>query len=73
MLEDLGVVDATRWLQELLDTKKATYSLTSESGVEYSRDGFSDDLKESALVFMTMNDITESSFADVTSQLQVFG
>ena len=40
MLEDLGVVAETRWVQELLYPKKATYPLMSESGAEYSWDGF---------------------------------
>ena len=34
ILEDLGVMAATRWVQELLDPKKATYILMSESGAE---------------------------------------
>ena len=34
MLEDLGVVAATHWVQELLDPKKATYPFMSESGVD---------------------------------------
>ena len=34
MLEDLGVVAATRWVQELLDPKKATYILMYEYGAE---------------------------------------
>ena len=31
MLEDLGVVAATRWVQELLDPNKDTYPLMSKS------------------------------------------
>ena len=62
----------TRWVQELLDPKKATYTLMSESGAEYSWDGFSDDLKEALLGFMAMNDPAEISFAGVTYQVQVF-
>ena len=73
MLEDLGVVSETRWVKELLDPNKATYPLMSEYGVEYSRDGLSEDLTEALLGFMAMNDIAESSFSGVTSQLQVFG
>ena len=34
MLEDLGVVSATRWVQELMDPKKATYPLMSEYGAD---------------------------------------
>ena len=72
MIEDLGVVSATRWEQDLPDPKKATYPLMSESGAEYSLDGSSNDLKEALLGFMAVNDLAESSFAGVTAQLQVF-
>ena len=73
MLEDLGVVAATSWVQELLKPKKVTYPLMSESGAEYSWYELSEDLKEALLGFMTMNDLAEISFADVTAELQVFG
>ena len=42
MLEDLGVVATTRWVQELLDPKKHTYTLMSEYSAEYLWDGLSD-------------------------------
>ena len=45
----------------------------SESGVDYSWYGSSDNLKEAFLVFMAVNDIVESSFSGVTFQMQVFG
>ena len=45
MLEDLGVVDETHWVQELLESKKSTYPLMSESGVDYSWDGSRDSKK----------------------------
>ena len=45
----------------------------SEPGVEYSWDGSADYLKEELLGFMAVNDLAESSFTGVTSQLQVFG
>ena len=60
MLEDLGVVATTRWVQELPDPNKAPYPLMSESGSEYSLYGVSDDLKEALLGFMAMNDLAES-------------
>ena len=63
----------TRWVQELLNPKKATYPLVSESRAEYSWDGLSDDSKETLLGFMGVNDIVESSSAGVTAQLQVVG
>ena len=52
----------TRWVQELMEPKKATYPLISESGAEYSWDGLSDDLEEALLVFMAVNYLAESSF-----------
>ena len=73
MLEDLGVVDETHWVQELLESKKSTYPLMSESGVEYPCDGLSDDLKDSFIGFIAVIDLAESSFSGVTAQLQVFG
>ena len=63
---------ATHWVQELLDPKKSTYPLMSKSGVNYSWDGLSDDLKEALLGFMSVNDLAESSFTSMTDQLQVF-
>ena len=62
MLEDLGVLSTTPWVQELMDPKKATYPLMSESGSEQSWYGQSNDLKEALLGFMSVNDITESSY-----------
>ena len=73
MIEDLVVVAATCWVQELLDPKKATYTLMSESGVEYSWDGSTYDLKKEFLGFMALNYLSDILFAGVTSQLQVFG
>ena len=73
MIENFGVLAATRWLKELLDPKKATYPLMFESGTEYSWDRLSDDLNDALLGFMAVNDLSESSFAGVNAQLQVFG
>ena len=69
MLEDLGVLAATRWVQELLDPKKATYPLMSESGVEYAWDGYSDYSKEAFIGFMAVNDLADSLLSGVTAQL----
>ena len=73
MLEYIGVVSATRWLQELLDPNKASYTLISESGVECSWVVFPDELREALLGFMAVNNIAENSFCGMTDQLQVFG
>ena len=40
MLEEIWVVTATLWVQELLELNKDTYNLMSESGAEYSWYGF---------------------------------
>ena len=72
MLEDLGVVAATRWVQELLEPKKSTYPLMSESGADYSWDGSSENLKEALLGSMDVNILLESLFSGVTDQLHVF-
>ena len=45
----------------------------SEYGVYYSQYGSADDLKESFLGFVAVNDFSDISFAGVTSQLQLFG
>ena len=72
IIEELGVVAETNWVQELLDPNKDTYPLMSESGAEQSWYGLPDDLKEAFLGFIVVDDLAESSFAGVTSQLQVF-
>ena len=36
ILEDLGVLATTSWVQVLMHPKKSTYTLMSESGAEYS-------------------------------------
>ena len=73
MLERLGVVDKKNQVKELLEPKKATYTLMSESGAQYSCDGLSDDLKDALVGFMPVNDLSEISFPGVTYQLQAFG
>ena len=73
MLEDIGVVATSRWVQELLNPKKPTYPLMSESGAEYCWDVLPGDLREALLDFMDVNGLVESSFTGVTAQLQVFG
>ena len=66
-------MDATRWLKELLNPKKATYPLISEYGMGYSWNVLPDYFEEALLGFMYVNDIAEISLAGVTSQLQLFG
>ena len=73
ILEDLGVVYATRWVQELLDPNRDNYPLISESAADYSWDGSPDNLKEAFLGFMSVNYLAEISLSGTTSKFQVFG
>ena len=73
IVENLAVVAAERWIEELLDTTKVTYMLMSESGGAYSWDVASDELKKSLFGLMAVNDIAESEFRVLTAQLEVFG
>ena len=60
MIEELGIVSATRWVQELLDPRKATYPLMYESRADYSWDELSENLNEELIGFMAVHDIVES-------------
>ena len=46
ILENLAVVAAERWIEELLDPMKVTYILMSEYGGVYPWDVASDELKK---------------------------
>ena len=73
ILENLAVVAADRWIEELLDPTKVMYMLMSESGGAYSWDVASDELKKSLFGLMAVNDLAESAFGGLTDQLEVFG
>ena len=73
ILENLAVVAAERWIEELLDPTKVTHMLMSESGGAYSWDVDSDELNKSLFGLMAVNDIAESAFGGLTAQLEVFG
>ena len=73
MLEELAVVAAQRWIDELMDKTKGTFLFMSDSGGEYSWDHASDELKESLYGLMAVNDLAESSFAGLTAQVEVYG
>ena len=66
MLQNTDLEDITGPLRE------KNYRL-SESGGEYSWEGSSDELKESLIGMMAVNDLAESAFGGVTAQLEVFG
>ena len=73
ILENLAVVAAERWIEELLDPTKVMYMLMSESGGAYSWDMASDELKKSLFGLMAVNNLVESAFVGLTAQLEVFG
>ena len=67
ILENLAVVAAERWIEELLDPTKVTYMLMSESGGAYSWDVASDELKKSLFGLMAVNNLAESAFGVLTA------
>ena len=72
-MENIAVVAAEKWIEELLDPTKVTYMLMSESGGAYSWDVASDELKKSLFGLMAVSDLAESAFGGLTAQLEVFG
>ena len=72
ILENLALVVAERWIEELLDPTKVTYMLMSESGGAHSWDMASDELKKSLFGLMAVNNLAESVFEGLTAQLEVF-
>ena len=53
--------------------KKATYKYLSISGSEFSYKHCPEDVKKPMLGKMASNDLAESSFAGVTTQVQCYG
>ena len=60
------------YLCELEDQKKATQKYISAFGSEFSYDHCSDKEKNAMMGKMAVNDLSKSSFAGVTAQLQVY-
>ncbi|KAL7546176.1 hypothetical protein ACHAWF_015185 [Thalassiosira exigua] len=73
MLEKVAAVGIEAMKKELLDETKATHKYLSVSGSEYSFEHCPESVKKDMLGAMATNDLAESSFAGVTSQLQSFG
>ena len=73
ILEELAVIAIKAWLAKMVDPNYVTWKLLSESGGDYSWEGSSDELKESLIGMMAVNDLAESAFGGVTAQLEVFG
>jgi hypothetical protein len=73
MLEELAVVAAKAWIEQLLDPSKGTFQFMSDSGGEYSCDRSTPELRTTMLGMVAVNDLAESSFAGVTANVQAFG
>ena len=73
MLETLGMIDIKAMIKDLEDKTKATYKYLSLSGSQYSWEHCPDTTKKGMLVKMVTNYLYESSFAGVTSQVQIYG
>ena len=73
ILEELAVIAIKAWHAKMVDPNYVTWKLLSESGGKYSWEGSSDELKESLLGMVAVNDLVESAFGGVTAQLEVFG
>ena len=72
VLEEISTVMAQTWITELVDPKKTTWDLLSESDGKYLWEGLSEELTSALLGLMAVNNLAESSFG-VTAQLEVFG
>ena len=73
LLEKLAKIACIAWVEDMMDRKKATYSLLSVSGGKLSYEHCPEDLRKSMWGMMAVNDLAESAFAGVTEQLQCYG
>ena len=73
MLETIGTIEFKATTKELEDKTKATYKYLSISGTEYSWEHCPENINKATLRKMVTNDLAESSFAGVTSQVQTYG
>lgn len=72
-LEEISVVAAKTWVRELLDKKKGTYQFMSDSNSKYCWKNITPELKRAAMGKLAVNDLAESAFAGLTTQLKVYG
>ena len=72
MLQTLGMIAFKAMIKQLKDKTKATYKYLSISGTEYSLEHCPETTKKSMLGKMVTNNLSESSFAGVTSQVQTY-
>ena len=73
MLETLGTIVVKAMIKQLVDKTKATYKYLSVSATEYSWEHCPQTKKKSMLGKMLTNNLAESSFTGVTSQVQTYG
>ena len=73
ILDNLAVIAAERWIEELLYPTKVTYILMSEYCGAYSWDVASDELKKSLFGLMAANNLAEIEFRGLTTKHEVFG
>ena len=73
LLEELAVTATQAWIDELINPNKITWQFMSKSEREYSYDYSSDEFKEALFDMVVVNELAESSFTDVTAQVQVYG
>ena len=73
ILEELAVIATKAWISKMVDPHWVTRKLLSGSGGEYSWKGSSDELKQSLIGMMVVNDLDKSAVGSVTAQLGVFG
>ena len=73
MLETLGTIDVKDIIKDLEDKTKTTYKYLSISRTDYSCEHCPDPTRKAMLGKMVTNDLAESSFAGVKSQIQTYG
>ena len=73
ILETVAKLGIEALVCELEDEKKATYRYLSVSGTAFSFDHCPENIKQAMMGMMAVNDLAESSFAGVSSQVQCYG
>ena len=73
MLETPGKISVKALIKELEDKTKATYKYLSIFGTKYSWDHCTETTKKAMLGKIVTTDLSERSFAGVTSQVQTYG
>ena len=72
-VEEIVVCAAEAWIFELLDRTKGTYQFMSDSNSSFCWKNVTDDMKQQLMGKLAVNDLAESAFAGLTSQLKSFG